>query len=131
MVGAGVAARSRQADPYDAFRALRHFGSLDGLRAIAIFVVIWHHGPGQTAAINLLRAGHEGVQLFFAISGFLITTLLLRERAGTGEISLRNFYARRSLRIFPLYYTVLLVYVLLMFAARRGRPRSGTISLTF
>ena len=120
IASAGVRARHHEVSPYDTFRGLRHFGSLDGLRAIAIFVVIWHHGPGQTASSNLLRAGHEGVQLFFAISGFLITTLLLRERAATGDISLRGFYARRVLRIFPLYYTVLLVYVLLMLAARRG-----------
>ena len=104
---------------YDAFRARRYFGSLDGLRAIAILAVIWHHGPGQAAGWRLLRSGHQGVQLFFAISGFLITTLLLRELESTGGISLRRFYARRSLRIFPLYYTVLALYMALMGASGR------------
>jgi peptidoglycan/LPS O-acetylase OafA/YrhL len=55
------------------------------------------------------------VPLFFAISGFLITTLLLRERDRTGTVSLSAFYARRSLRIFPLYYRVLALYVVLVF----------------
>lgn len=102
------------AEAFTRFRAVRHFGSLDGLRAISIIAVIWHHGPGQRATTSLLQQGFLGVRLFFAISGFLITTLLLREAAATGKISLRNFYARRSLRIFPLYYTVVALYVVLV-----------------
>lgn len=63
--------------------------------------------------------GNRGVDLFFVISGFLITTLLLRERQETGSISLRNFYIRRALRIFPLYYTVIGLYVLTVFLFER------------
>jgi peptidoglycan/LPS O-acetylase OafA/YrhL len=59
------------------------------------------------------------VTLFFAISGFLITTLLLREKDRHGVIDLRAFYVRRALRIFPLYYAVLLIYVVLVFALER------------
>jgi peptidoglycan/LPS O-acetylase OafA/YrhL len=101
------------------FRGTKVFGSLDGLRAISIIGVIWHHAT-RGRHLPFAEQGSMGVQFFFAISGFLITTLLLRERARTGRISLKNFYARRSLRIFPLYYTVVLLYVaiVLMFEWR-------------
>ena len=57
--------------------------------------------------------GYLGVSIFFAISGFLITWLLLREQGGTGTISLRGFYARRTLRIFPAFYVYWIVCILL------------------
>ena len=66
--------------------------------------------------------GYMGVQLFFAISGFLITTLLLREAARNGSISLKNFFIRRSLRIFPLYFTTLALYCFLVYLMARGTP---------
>lgn len=94
---------------YAAFQNTRVFSSLDGLRALSILAVIWHHARVYSQYL-LLRQGQLGVRLFFAISGFLITTLLLREHRATGQISLKNFYARRSLRIFPLYYTVVGLY---------------------
>jgi peptidoglycan/LPS O-acetylase OafA/YrhL len=72
--------------------------------------VVFHHATPSPLP-GLLGKGPLGVHLFFAISGFLITTLLLRERRATGAISLPAFYARRSLRIFPLYYLVLALYV--------------------
>lgn len=95
---------------YDAYRSTRFFGSLDGVRALSILLVIWHHVAAE-AGLPLAVEGRRGVDLFFVISGFLITTLLIREREAHGDISLRAFYLRRSLRIFPLYYAVLLVYV--------------------
>lgn len=105
---------------YEQFRRTRRFAALDGLRAFSVLAVIWHHTAGQND--GLLGRGHLGVDMFFAISGFLITTLLLRERDATGRISLRKFYARRTLRIFPVYYVVLLVYVVLVLATRRETP---------
>ena len=91
------------------FVETRHFPALDGLRGLSILAVIWHHAVDPAGIW-----GYFGVSLFFAISGFLITTLLLRERAATGRISLRNFYMRRTLRIFPLYYAVVALYVVVV-----------------
>jgi len=85
------------------------FGSLDGLRALAILAVLWHHTGEGWPDWRIATRGFLGVDLFFVISGFLIATLLLRERRRTNAISLRNFYGRRFLRIFPAYYFMLLV----------------------
>ncbi len=87
----------------------RHFGSLDGLRFLCIFAVLWHHAPGGGNFHQmhiLLSRGFLGVDFFFVLSGFLITTLLLREEDRTGRISLAGFYWRRSLRIIPVYFLV-------------------------
>jgi peptidoglycan/LPS O-acetylase OafA/YrhL len=95
---------------YEAYRRTGFFGSLDGLRCLSILAVIWVHTGIRTDDFELARNGHLGVDLFFAISGFLITTLLLREKDRWGSISLGAFYIRRALRIFPLYYTVVGIY---------------------
>ncbi len=73
--------------------------TLDGLRAVAILLVLVSHvlqGNKQIAAL-----GHMGVLIFFALSGYLITSRLLDEYRSTGRISLRNFYLRRAFRILP------------------------------
>ncbi len=111
--------------PHARFRATSWFGSLDGLRAFAILAVIWHHTAGHGyPGTWLARSGPHGVTLFFGISGFLITTLLLRERQKHGTISMRRFYVRRTLRIFPLYYAVLLAYTGLVWALETGQARA-------
>ncbi|HEY1534340.1 MAG TPA: acyltransferase [Polyangiaceae bacterium] len=92
------------------YLATRHFAALDGLRCLSIVPVVWHHSTPRPLP-GLFGKGPAGVDLFFCISGFLITTLLLREKARTGQIALSGFYARRALRILPLYYAVLLSYV--------------------
>ncbi len=97
------------------YQATRHFASLDGLRCLSILAVIWHHtGAAGYPSVPLLQNGGYGVWLFFVISGFLITTLLLREKRRNGFVSMKNFIIRRALRIFPLYYTVLIGYVVLV-----------------
>ncbi len=93
---------------YEAYRETQLFKGLDGLRFLSILAVVWHHSPNRTGVLSAERFGFLGVDLFFVISGFLIVTLLLREKEESGEISLRAFYMRRSLRIFPLYYGFLL-----------------------
>ncbi|MGF1597371.1 MAG: acyltransferase family protein [Acidimicrobiales bacterium] len=106
----------------DLFRARSHFGSLDALRAFAVIAVVWHHTVEPAAWLPLSGRGFLGVDLFFVLSGFLIVTLLLRERDRTGTISLKNFYARRSLRIFPLYYGILAVMALLVYGTSSHTP---------
>ena len=79
--------------------------SLDGLRAVSIAFVIVGHSSDSLNAPQFLNhfshLGNLGVRCFFIISGFLITTLLLKEQEKTGSISMRGFYTRRALRIFP------------------------------
>jgi len=101
----------------------RYFGALDGLRCLSIVWVIGFHAA--LGGTTLFRRGDCGVGLFFVISGFLITTLLLREKAKNGTISLKNFYARRTLRIFPLYYAAILLYTLLVIAVEHGPERAA------
>ena len=88
------------------FLEQRHFSSLDGVRCFCILGVLWHHTNPPNFP-QILTRGFLGVDLFFVLSGFLIVTLLLREQVATGKISLRKFYARRALRIFPVYYGIL------------------------
>lgn len=90
------------------YLAIRTFPSLDGLRCLAVVAVVWHHTAPRTAMLPMTDRGFLGVDMFFVLSGFLIVTLLLRERDRHGRISLRDFYMRRTLRIFPLYYAIVL-----------------------
>jgi peptidoglycan/LPS O-acetylase OafA/YrhL len=105
----------------------RHIPSLDGLRAISIALVLVAHLLGTAGFLKLherLDLGGVGVRIFFIISGFLITTLLLNELDSTGRISLRGFYRRRILRIFPAFYAYWLTMLVLTLAgllAIRGR----------
>ena len=74
-----------------------HLPSLDGVRAVAVFLVVFLHA-------GLPLPGTLGVLAFFVLSGFLITWLLLGEEERYGTVSLKQFYVRRSLRIFPAFY---------------------------
>jgi len=73
-----------------------YYPALDGLRAIAVGIVLCAHG-----GVPYFRSGGVGVDIFFVLSGFLITTILTAEQARTGGISFRNFYMRRFLRLAP------------------------------
>jgi len=93
------------------FLARRSFGSLDGIRCLSIVAVVWHHTVRGVEWLPGSERGFLGVDMFFALSGFLIVTLLLRERDRNRVISLRGFYRRRALRIFPAYYGLLAVLI--------------------
>ena len=88
--------------------SLSYLPQLDAIRATAVSLVIWHHWHGHPDH----PFGPIGVWLFFVLSGFLITRILLSARTDTPQgnrTALLNFYIRRFLRIFPLYYFVLLL----------------------
>jgi peptidoglycan/LPS O-acetylase OafA/YrhL len=93
-------------------REKTYLPTLDGWRGIAVIGVILFHAReefsgGNSLLIRLAAHTYIGVDIFFAISGFLICGLLLREYEATGNISLRRFYIRRFFRILPPYYASL------------------------
>ena len=103
------------------FRAHRRIPSLDGLRGVSIWAVLSAHiathfriGVLQHPFVRMLSSasGYFGVTVFFVISGFLITILLLDERERTGAVSLKSFYRRRAVRILPafLLYAGIVIY---------------------
>jgi peptidoglycan/LPS O-acetylase OafA/YrhL len=101
-----------------------YFKHLDGVRAIAVLMVVFHHWYREPS--NLHLSGAMGVGMFFVLSGFLITNILLRQQkdfqsgvSGIRSRILKTFYIRRTLRIFPIYY--LYVLGLLVFGIGQSR----------
>jgi peptidoglycan/LPS O-acetylase OafA/YrhL len=92
---------------------LGYVPALDGLRGLAILLVVAFHATGWP------YGGPYGVDLFFVLSGFLITTLLLEEYAETGTVRLRRFYSRRARRLLPAVSVMLAAY--LLYGALYGR----------
>ncbi len=103
------------ARPVRARRSSGHLPALDGLRGVAIIAVMLYHGflgltwnvPSHGGIFGWTSAGWLGVDIFFVLSGFLITGILLDTKASSGYFS--KFYARRFLRIIPVYYLVLAI----------------------
>ena len=96
--------------------SLSRLPCLDGIRAVAammvmVFHFVGHHGEPR-AIVQASVIGQTGVDLFFVLSGFLITRILLASRQS--EHYFRSFYARRTLRIFPLYFGFLAIYFFLL-----------------
>ena len=117
----GINSALPQAEPaVDPSKHLRIPG-IDGLRAFACLLVLIQHAngtfpfPSETAwwLVSWFANGILGVSIFFVISGFLITHLLRKEWESTGRIHLGAFYVRRSLRIFPVFYSFIAVLVVL------------------
>ncbi len=119
--------------------AARRIPSLDGLRALSILLVLFGHLAGtQNFAFSFLDhvptvdLASFGVRVFFVISGFLITRLLFEEHARSGTVSLRGFYLRRTLRIFPAFYVfVAVVLVLDRLGQIALRPGDALAALTY
>ena len=93
-----------------------HIPALDGLRAIAVFLVIFYHFGFSRVP------GGRGVTAFFVLSGFLITWLLLKENERSGTVSLSGFYMRRVLRIFPAFYCYWALLIALLLATHKAIP---------
>ncbi len=120
---------SAQVAPVSAPRdSLKHIASLDGVRGLAIAMVLVNHllwsSPTTGSrvmdfVVKLRAAGWVGVDLFFSLSGFLITGILF-DTLHTGSY-FKNFYARRVLRIFPLYYGVVLLLLIFIHPLRLVR----------
>jgi peptidoglycan/LPS O-acetylase OafA/YrhL len=115
-----------------AVRLLGHVPELDGIRGIAVLMTVVAHSFFAVAS----GGGVTGVALFFVLSGFLITTLLVQEWDRTGGISLRRFYARRILRLLPALWLVLVVYLVLAFVgfspvALRDRLKAAFFVATY
>lgn len=99
---------------------MKYIKQLDSLRAMAVIFVIISHWVKQNETLNRIPLGATGVDIFFVLSGFLISKILFNARekseitASPKKILLKNFYVRRTLRIFPIYYITIIL--LLLFA---------------
>jgi peptidoglycan/LPS O-acetylase OafA/YrhL len=117
MSGAG-------ATTYEGYQGRKYFLELDGLRALSVLLVISSHLSDDASGNWRWLSGFRGVTLFFVLSGFLITTLAMREEDRRGRLSLAAFYVRRCCRIFPLYYLTLAVYCLLILGLALGSDQA-------
>ena len=117
--------------PGDAARPPRlpYMPGVDGLRALAVGVVVAYH-----AGATWLPGGFLGVNVFLVISGFLITSLLLQERRASGRIDLRRFWLRRARRLLPavaVMVAVVLAVMLVLHPGEVGRLRGAVVSSVF
>ena len=118
---------SRRIVSYEDWRAAGFFPALDGLRAVAALMVVFHHA--RTHWLWGWLEGWNGVTLFFVLSGFLITTLALREEETLGALRWRAFVVRRVFRIVPIYVVSLALYALAMLRSASA-PRTAARSCT-
>ena len=104
----------------------RHLPALNGLRGLAVIGVVAYH-----LQIGWAKGGYLGVDLFFVLSGFLITTLLLEEWVGTGRVNLVAFWGRRARRLLPALFLVVLALALYLIcnAVWGGPGANGLIDL--
>ena len=108
-----VTATATTTTPASTRPVIEYDAALDGLRGIAVAAVVAFH-------LGYLQGGFLGVDLFFTLSGYLITRLLLLEHAATGRVALRAFWTRRAWRLLPVLYV--LIAALAVYAATAARP---------
>jgi peptidoglycan/LPS O-acetylase OafA/YrhL len=120
-------------DAPPSIRRLVHVPSLDILRAFAVSLVVlshlWEVAPWFHFREIFSNAGFLGVDLFFVLSGFLITALLLQEQYDTGRIRFSRFYLRRVIRLLPALLAMIGVY--LVYAQQTGWPPFGRRDFAF
>ncbi len=90
---------------------IKYRAEIDFLRAIAVLAVIFHHAEATIFGLHLFRGGYVGVDVFFVISGYLISLLILKELNVTGKFSYFDFYKRRIRRIIPILLTVIVFFM--------------------
>ena len=104
---------------------MKYIPALDGLRGYAVLLVLAQHWLGNDHFLNKFNNGVIGVTLFYVLSGFLITGILLKNKKESSEIGLKaqlkNFWTRRILRIFPIYYLILLLLIIFGFQDIRNQ----------
>ncbi len=105
--------------------------SLDGLRAIAVTLVVLFHAGATSGLPGLFPGGFIGVSVFFTISGFLVTSILLRESRAGGSVDFGRFWARRVKRLWPASLTVVTLAVVLASAYWSGMQPSDAIAGVF
>lgn len=98
--------------------------ALDGMRAVAVLVVVFFH-----AKVPGFGGGFFGVDVFFVLSGYLITRLLLQEQQATGRVALPHFYLRRLRRLYPALLLFLAVYLMLAATVLNGPPYAMRLHL--
>ena len=137
---AGVPAPTRETSPRHPRpsddRRPAHLPQLDGLRTVAVTLVLVYH-VARTQELPFLPGGFVGVDLFFVLSGFLITSLLLREHRSTGRIDLRRFYVRRLWRLYPALILVSAVVAVVftffpgVFGLEAASPLEALVALVY
>ena len=113
-----------------------HLPQLDGLRTVAVTTVLAYH-VARTQDLSFLPGGFVGVDVFFVLSGFLITSLLLREHRTTGRLDLRRFYVRRLWRLYPALIlvsgvvAVVLAFFPGVFGLEAAHPAEALVALVY
>lgn len=118
-------------EPVRTTGAGRYHPALDGLRAVAVIAVVLYHAGATTDSVDLAPGGFLGVSVFFTLSGYLVTTVLLRDLRADGRIDIGRFWVRRVRRLVPASLMVVIVVALLAPAFWSGFRVSDALAAVF